>query len=415
MVQKYNIILIWHLYLFTLNVRFIRVNRYIIAIKFYRIGFVYFYFIFLHIPGIQIIPADLEKNINMEKKITYLDRNEYNYGPCPAVGEVLKNFDPNNLCFYTRIYDEGKKSIFSDYLSSIYNIPEKQIILGYGGEDILKQVVHCFLSGKEKQKTLLIPKFSWWYYKSIADEVNGRTIFYPLFEDGNTFKYDIQSIRETVEREKPEIVLIASPNNPTGNSLSKEELHEILSFIPRETAIVIDEAYASFSNKDTSYIKPLIEEFPNLLIIRTLSKFYGLPGLRLGFAFIGKNLSSFLNYSTKYLGYNRLSEEIGIAVLKANDYYQNVADLMAEDRETYMREIGALEGFKVYHSEANFILVKYPISLKSQLQNAFKAKDLIIKFMNEEDINTHMRITLGTQKQNRLVIDTIKEVVSTPS
>ena len=153
MVQKYNIILIWHLYLFTLNVGFIRVNRYIIAIKFYRIGFVYYYFIFLHIPGIQIIPADLEKNINMEKKITYLDRNEYNYGPCPAVGEVLKNFDPNNLCFYTRIYDEGKKSIFSDYLSSIYNIPEKQIILGYGGEDILKQVVHCFLSGKEKQKT----------------------------------------------------------------------------------------------------------------------------------------------------------------------------------------------------------------------------------------------------------------------
>ena len=70
-----------------------------------------------------------------------------------------------------------------------------------------------------------------------------------------------------------------------------------------------------------------------------------------------------MNYSTKYLGYNRLSEEIGIAVLKANDYYQNVADLMAEDRETYMREIGALEGFKVYHSEANFILVKYPISL----------------------------------------------------
>lgn len=80
-----------------------------------------------------------------------------------------------------------------------------------------------------------------------------------------------------------------------------------------------------------------------------------------------------------------------------------------------MREIGALEGFKVYHSDANFILVKYPISLKPQLQEAFKAKDLIIKFMNEEDINTHMRITLGTQKQNRLVIDTIKEVVSTQS
>ena len=374
--------MIWHLYLFTLNVRFIRVNRYIIAIKFYRIGFVYFYFIFLHIPGIQIIPADLEKNINMEKKINYLDRNEYNYGHCPAVGELLNNFDPNNLCFYTRIYDEGKKSIFSDYLSSIYNIPEKQIILGYGGEDILKQVVHCFLSGKEKQKTLLIPKFSWWYYKSIADEVEGRSVLYPLYEEGNTFKYDF------------------------------EELDQILSFISPETVVVIDEAYASFANKDTSYIKPLLEKFPNLLIVRTLSKFYGLPGLRLGFAFMGTALTRFLNYSTKYLGYNRLSEELGIAVLKSTDYYQQVADQMAEDRQMYMNELNTLEGFKVYQSNANFILVKYPIELKATLQAAFKAKGYQIKFMNEPDINTHMRITLGTHRQNVEVIATIKEVVA---
>lgn len=150
----------------------------------------------------------------MTQETTYLDRNEYNYGPAPEVAEVLKNFDPNKLCFYTRIYDEGKKSIFSDFLSSLYQIPEKQIILGYGGEDILKQVVHCFLAGKEKQKTLLIPKFSWWYYKSIADEVEGRSVLYPLYEDGNTFKYDFKALQETIEREKPEMVLIASPNNP---------------------------------------------------------------------------------------------------------------------------------------------------------------------------------------------------------
>ena len=348
----------------------------------------------------------------MEKKITYLDRNEYNYGPCPAVGEVLKNFDPNNLCFYTRIYDEGKKSIFSDYLSSIYNIPEKQIILGYGGEDILKQVVHCFLSGKEKQKTLLIPKFSWWYYKSIADEVEGRSVLYPLYEEGNTFKYDFEAMKEAIRKENPEMVLIASPNNPTGNSLTSEELDQILSFISPETVVVIDEAYASFANKDTSYIKPLLEKFPNLLIVRTLSKFYGLPGLRLGFAFMGTALTRFLNYSTKYLGYNRLSEELGIAVLRSTDYYQQVADQMAEDRQMYMNELNTLEGFKVYQSNANFILVKYPIELKATLQAAFKAKGYQIKFMNEPDINTHMRITLGTHRQNVEVIATIKEVVA---
>ena len=347
----------------------------------------------------------------MDKKITYLDRNEYNYGPAPEVGEVLKNFDPDKLCFYTRIYDEGKKSILSDYLSQIYDIPEKQIVLGYGGEDILKQVVHCFLAGKEKQKTLLIPKFSWWYYKSIADEVEGRSVLYPLYEEGNTFKYDFQAMKETVLREKPEMVLIASPNNPTGNSLTAEELDRVLSFIDPSTVVVIDEAYASFANKDTSYIKPLLEKFPNLLIVRTLSKFYGLPGLRLGFAFMGAALTRFLNYSTKYLGYNRLSEELGIAVLKATDYYQKVAEQMASDRQMYTEELQPLPGFKVYESNANFMLVKYPIELKEKLQSAFKAKGYLIKFMNEPDINTHMRITLGTHNQNRQVIDTIKETV----
>ncbi len=346
----------------------------------------------------------------MEKKITYLDRNEYNYGPAPIVAEVLKNFDPQKLCFYTRIYDEGKKSIFSDYLSEIFHIPEKQIILGYGGEDILKQVVHCFLSGKEKQKTLLIPKFSWWYYKSIADEVDGRSVLYPLYEEGDTFKYDFESMKKMIRQENPEMVLIASPNNPTGNSLTAEELDDILSFIHPDTVVVIDEAYASFANQDTSYIKPLLEKYPNLLIVRTLSKFYGLPGLRLGFAFMGNRLTRFLNYSTKYLGYNRLSEELGIAVLKSTDYYQQVADQMAADRELYYKEIGPLKDFKVYRSNANFMLVKYPAALKEKLQTTFKNKGYLIKFMNEPDLHSHMRITLGTHPQNLEVIAAIREV-----
>lgn len=346
----------------------------------------------------------------MENKITYLDRNEYNNAIAPEIKEVIKNFDPEELCFYTRIYDQGKKSVFSEYLSSLYNIPEKQIILGYGGEDILKQVVHYFLSGKEKQKTLLIPKFSWWYYKSIADEVDGRSVLYPLYEEGNTFKYDFEALQAAVNKEKPEMVLIASPNNPTGNSLTVAELDRILSFISPETVVVIDEAYASFANKDTSYIKPLLEKYPNLLIVRTLSKFYGLPGLRLGFAFMGNALTRFSNYSTKYLGYNRFSEEVGIAALKATGHYQKVAEQMHEDRKMYQECLNQIPGFKVYDSQANFILVKYPIELKEKLQANFKANGFLIKFMNEPDINTHMRITLGTHVQNCKVIDYIKEI-----
>lgn len=82
----------------------------------------------------------------MEKNLNFLDRNEFNYSPSKEVVEALKNFDINKLCFYTRIYDEGKKSILSVFLSELYDIDETQVLLGYGGEDILKQAVHYFLT-----------------------------------------------------------------------------------------------------------------------------------------------------------------------------------------------------------------------------------------------------------------------------
>lgn len=224
------------------------------------------------------------RKINMRQKdLNFLDRNEFNYSPSKEVVEALKNFDINKLCFYTRIYDEGKKSILSVFLSELYDIDETQVLLN---------------------------------------------------------------------------------------------------------------------------------KYPNLIISRTLSKFYGLPGLRMGFGFMSKELEKFSKYSNKYLGYNRISEDIAIAALKSDAHYRNIAKLMNEDRARYEKEIGVLPGFKVYESVANFILIKYPIALKEALQKAFAEQSYKVKFMNEPDINTHLRITLGRPEQNRIVIDTIKEIAS---
>lgn len=338
--------------------------------------------------------------------MNYLDRNEFNYAPSQEVVEALKNFDINKLCFYTRIYDEGKKSILSVYLSESYGIDEPQVLLGYGGEDILKQAVHYFLTQEDGNKTMLIPKFSWWYYKSIADEVDGHTLQYPLYEDGNTFKYDFAAMKEMVQRENPKVLLIASPNNPTGNGLTPAELDALLAELPVTTIVLVDEAYASFVSTDTDYIKMLVDKYPNLIISRTLSKFYGLPGLRMGFGFMSKELANFGKYSNKYLGYNRISEDIAIAALKSDAHYRNIARLMNESRACFEAEIGTLPGFKVYESVANFVLIKYPIVLKERLQKAFADEDYKVKFMNEPDINTHLRITLGRPEQNRIVIVT---------
>ena len=332
--------------------------------------------------------------------------------PNNPTGNGLTPKELDELCFYTRIYDEGKKSILSVFLSELYDIDETQVLLGYGGEDILKQAVHYFLTQEDGNKTMLIPKFSWWYYKSIADEVNGHTLQYPLYEDGNTFKYDFETLKDMIQKENPKILLLASPNNPTGNGLTPKELDELLAEVPSQTVVLIDEAYASFVSTDTSYIKKLVNKYPNLIISRTLSKFYGLPGLRMGFGFMSKELEKFSRYSNKYLGYNRISEDIAIAALKSDAHYRNIAKLMNEDRERYEKEIGVLPGFKVYESVANFILIKYPIELKEALQKAFAEQSYKVKFMNEPDINTHLRITLGRPEQNRIVIDTIKEIAS---
>ncbi len=346
----------------------------------------------------------------MEDKFNYLDRNEFNYAPSLEVLDAFKKFDINKLCFYTRIYDKGKKSILSVFLSELYDIDEKQVLLGYGGEDILKQAIHCFLTQEDNNKTMLVPKFSWWYYKSIADEVNGCSLQYPLYEDGDTYKYDFGAILRMIAEKHPKILLLASPNNPTGNGLTPEALEELMKNIPFEVIVVIDEAYASFVSTDTTYIKKMVMTYPNIIIVRTLSKFYGLPGLRMGFGFMSKELEKFSCYSNKYLGYNRFSEEIAIAALRSDAHYRNISRLMNEARFRYEREIGILPGFKVYQSIANFILVKYPIELKAKLQKAFIEKNYKVKFMDEPDINTHLRITLGRSEQNDTVINIIKKI-----
>lgn len=348
----------------------------------------------------------------MKTELNYLDRNEFNFEPSQEVKDAIRNFDLNKLCFYTRIYDEGKKSIFSVFLSELYDIDEKQVLLGYGAEDLLKMAVHYFLTNQDGNKTMLIPKFSWWYYKSIADEVDGNTLQYEVHETEDSFAYDFDKLKKMIEEENPKILLVATPNNPTGNGLTPEELERLAAMVPATTIILVDEAYASFVSDDFSYIKRLIKKFPNMIFCRTLSKFYGLPGLRLGFGFMGKrdDMDRFGRYANKYLGYDRMSEEIGIAALKSDAHYRKIAEVMDEARKMYTEEIGALPGFKVYKSTANFILIRYPRELKEALQAEFANQSYKVKFMNEPDINSHMRITLGRAEQNRLVADVILKI-----
>jgi histidinol-phosphate aminotransferase len=153
-----------------------------------------------------------------------------------------------------------------------------------------------------------------------------------------------------------------------------------------------------------------VNRYNNLIISRTLSKFYGLPGLRCGFGFIGKGHDQFLSYSNKYLGFNRFAEAVAIAALDSDEHYRHVADEMDWGRQLYKSELGNLPGFKVYKSVANFILIKYPLEIKERLMEALKIQDYKIKFMGDPGLESCLRITLGRREQTQTVVDTIKKV-----
>jgi histidinol-phosphate aminotransferase len=344
------------------------------------------------------------------KELQYLDRNESQYGPSPKCYEFLKNVTIDELSCYSRDFSKGIKSSLSKRIADDFGINERQVILSYGSEDLLKQIIHYYLERKDK---ILIPREAWWYYKKVAYEVGGFNVEYPMTkhttnEGVATFMYDVDKMIEIYDRERPRIVLIASPNNPTGNRISKEDLKRFLDAC-RGALVMIDEAYWGFGSLENDYVKPFLDEFPNLVICRTFSKYYALAGCRMGFSFAGKNLEELINYSMRYLGYNRLSEKLGEIAIDDSVYYEKVTALMQEDKEYFYKEFAKLDGFTPYKSYANFMLVDMPKDIRKGLNKFLKERNLLIKFLDEEAFKTETRITLGTREQNMYLMDSIKE------
>ncbi len=342
----------------------------------------------------------------MVMETVYLDRNENNYGPAPECLEIAHTAAKDLFYRYSTDYKRGMKSILSGRLSEEFKIPEKRVLLGYGAEDLLKQAVQSHLG---EGKKLLVPNHSWWYYKEIANEVNGINVEYPLVEGNDSYEYDIDKLLSIYKDEKPDITFISSPNNPTGNSISEKDLFYVLDNLADST-VVLDEAYWLSSNNNLA--SELVNKYQNLIIIRTFSKLYALAGIRIGYALVGENLDLLTRLSNRYLGYNRISQRIAIAALDSEDYYKDISDKMESDRNLYLNELNQLDGFKVYKSNANFVLVKMPKEKMSILNDHLKSNGYAIKFMNEEMLNSHMRISLGTQEQNKKVIQLIKEFVN---
>lgn len=338
-----------------------------------------------------------------------LDRNENQYGPAPACYRVLQEANLEQLSLYSRDFAKGRKSELSQRIADEVGIPEERVLLSYGSEDMLKQVVHCYLHEGER---LLLPQQSWWYYKKIAKEVRGNHVEYPLYERGNRFEFDADDIIRLYTLHKPHLILIASPNNPTGSTMKRGDLARLIDACS-SSIIVLDQAYFGFEDSSNDQLKELLDAHPRLVVLRTFSKYYALAGLRIGYTCVGAELTHLIEFSARYLGYNQLTEKIALAALTDKPYYARIAQYMREDKALYIAELNKLEGFKAFESDANFMLVRFPVEFKKELQTGLKERGVIVKFLDDPGVSDCIRITIGTRDQNLAVIDAFKEVAAT--
>jgi histidinol-phosphate aminotransferase len=334
----------------------------------------------------------------------WLDRNENQFGPSPSCMAALSLIQREGLSLYSREYRRGIKSTLSERLAERHGVAEKQVLLSYGSEDMLKQTVHCYLHAGE---TMLIPRYSWWYYASVAQEVDGRTIEFPLDIADRAFHYNAEAIDALITLHEPRLVLIASPNNPTGNTIARSGLEKLLGLHP-ETLFILDEAYYGFTGKTQDDTVPLISLYPNLLILRTFSKLFGLAALRIGYAFAGANFKRLSLYSARYLGYNTVSERLALVALEDESYYAQVSATTATENARSCDVLNRFPGVTAYRSEGNFLLIRFPDGAIPALKTSLAAAGIAIKFLDDPDLRSCARITIGTPEQNALLLETMK-------
>jgi histidinol-phosphate aminotransferase len=336
------------------------------------------------------------------ERMIIMDRNENNYGPSPKCHEVMRNMTMEYFSTYSRDYPRRIKSRIAEQ----YNVDPEDVIVGYGAEDLLKQIVH-WAAGPSS--TIALPDMSWWYYKHIVGEVGARTAEYHMKENSDIWDFDDEEVLSILKK-KPRLFIISSPSNPTGNFLSVNRMKSYLAAKDSSTLFVLDEAYWGFGAEP--FPESEAHKHENFILLRTLSKYYALAGLRIGFAFLGKGLADFATYKSVYLGFNRTSEEMLFAAFEGESdaYYKEKARMIIEDGKMLFEELGGM-GFKPFRTCANFILARLPADAYALMKEKLPLRGIIIRFLAEPAFENCIRISIGTREQNHLLIEIMKDLL----
>jgi len=273
---------------------------------------------------------------------------------------------------------------------------EMDILLGNGSDELLQIIVTAIA---RPGTTVMFPAPTFVMYSMYAAFLGARAVAVPLRED---FSFDRAAFLARMREEKPAIVFIAYPNNPTGVLYEEQDVVEILK--AAQGLVVLDEAYHAFARKT---FMARLAEFPNLVVLRTVSKL-GLAGIRLGYL-AGRRewLEQFDKVRSPY-NINVLTQAAALFLLERVDVLEEQATRIREERVALAAALGKLSGVTVFPSEANFLLVRVPDAERTF--QGLKQRNVLVKNLHP-GLRNCLRITVGTPEEDRILLTALREAL----
>jgi len=331
-------------------------------------------------------------HVPVSKDMIKLDAMESPFGvPEDLKVEFLKCIEQSEV----NRYPEADPSPLKDTLRSLMDIPDEFGILLGNGSDELIQLLALACS---KDDLIMSFEPSFVMYELVSKYVNLE--YFGVQLDSN-FDINLSDALLIIEREKPKIIFIAYPNNPTGNCFDYDAIIEIIK--STNSMVILDEAYYAYSDK--SFLSE-ISNFPNLLVLRTISKI-GFAGLRLGLLIGDQETIAQLNKLRLPYNINALTQTSANFLLQDKQRIINNAQIIIEERRRLAHELSLFSKFKVYPSQTNFILVHSEDA--NSLHTALKENGILIKgFPKGSKLSDFIRISVSEPVENNILIDAIR-------
>ena len=317
-------------------------------------------------------------------------------------GSAMVFLDANENPFENganRYPDPQQRSVKS-VLAAQKGVHKEQILLGNGSDEVLDLIFRAFCEPKLDNIISLPPTYGMYKVLSGINTVENREVL--LTSD---FEPDVNAILDVADTHT-KILFICSPNNPTGNSFSTERIEQLLERF--SGLVVLDEAYIDFSSR-ASWVERL-NEFPNLMVTQTLSKAYGLAGIRLGVCYAHAEIITILNKIKPPYNVNELTQQRALARIKDVSGVQNEVKQILKER---MRLTAALEKVvcvrQVYATDANFILAK--VDDANRRYKELLAQGIVVRNRTTQaHCENTLRFTVGTPDENKLLIQALHEL-----